>query len=179
MEQSMQFHANARQHQRGAVLVLGLIFLMMLTLMGVAAYSVATQEEKMSGNARDLKRAFEAAESSLRDCEAVIGGFGSLPTFDGTGGMYPAAATNQPSVYETVNWNSSTAVRALASPLNDVRQQPACMAEQLVTLQGKPVDGAQSGPQQLVPEVVYRITARGYGMYSSTTAMVQSTYRRQ
>ncbi|HTT09570.1 MAG TPA: PilX N-terminal domain-containing pilus assembly protein [Burkholderiaceae bacterium] len=175
----MHLHAGRPRRQRGAVLVIGLIFLTMLTLMGVAAYSVATQEEKMSGNARDLKRAFEAAESSLRDCEAVIGGFGSLPTFDGTGAMYPAAATNQPSVWETVNWSSSTAVRALAAPLNGVRQQPACMAEQLVTLAGKPADGAQSGPQQLVPEIVYRITAQGYGMYPSTTAMVQSTYRRQ
>jgi type IV pilus assembly protein PilX len=175
----MSFPAAHRRRQRGAVLVLGLVFLMMLTIMGVAAYSVATQEEKMSGSARDLKRAFEAAESSLRDCEAVIGGFGSLPTFDGTGGMYPAAATNQPSVWETVNWMSSTSVRALATALPDVRRQPGCMAEQLVTLQGKPVDGAQSGPQQLVPEVVYRITAQGYGTYPSTTAMVQSTYRRQ
>ncbi len=168
-----------RRQQRGAVLVLGLIFLMMLTLMGVAAYSVATQEEKMSGNARDLKRAFEAAETSLRDCEAVIGGFGALPTFNGSGGMYPAAATNQLSVWETVNWTSSTATRVFANTIPDVRQQPRCMAEQLVTLDGKPVDGAQSGPQQRIPEVVYRITAQGYGTYASTTAMVQSTYRRQ
>jgi type IV pilus assembly protein PilX len=170
---------NGRQRQRGAVLVIGLIFLAMLTLMGVAAYSVATQEEKMSGNARDIKRAFEAAESSLRDCEGVIGGFGSLPTFDGTGGMYPAAATSAPSVWETVNWNSTTAVRVLANALPDVRQQPRCMVEQLVTIDGKPVDGAQSGPQQRIPEIVYRITSQGYGTYASTTAMVQSTYRRQ
>jgi Tfp pilus assembly protein PilX len=53
------------------------------------------------------------------------------------------------------------------------------MIEQLVTLDGKPADGAQSGPQQRIPEVVYRVTSQGYGTYSSTTAMVQSTYRRQ
>ena len=35
---------SGNQRQRGAVLVIGLIFLAMLTLMGVAAYSVATQE---------------------------------------------------------------------------------------------------------------------------------------
>ena len=56
-----------RANQRGAVLVVGLIFLAMLSLMGVAAYSVATQEEKMAGNTRDKLRAFEAAEASLRD----------------------------------------------------------------------------------------------------------------
>jgi len=48
---------NQRSNQRGAVLVVGLIFLAMLTLMGVAAYSVATQEEKMAGNSRDRLRA--------------------------------------------------------------------------------------------------------------------------
>lgn len=175
----MKRYQAGHRRQRGAVLVLGLIFLTMLTLMGVAAYSVATQEEKMSGNARDLKLAFEAAESALRDCESVIGGFGSLPTFDGSGGMYPAASTTQPSVWETVNWSSTSATRVLAAPIPNVRQQPRCMAEQLVTLEGKPVDGAQSGPQQRIPEVVYRVTAQGYGMYPTTTAMVQSTYRRQ
>jgi type IV pilus assembly protein PilX len=165
--------------QRGAVLVIGLIFLAMLTLLGVAAYSTATQEEKMAGNARDAMRAFEAAEASLRDCEAVIGGFGALPTFDGTGGMYPAAPSNQPSVWETVNWNSPSAVRVLANALPDVRQQPRCVIEQLVVLDGKPVDGPQSGPQQRIPEIVYRVTAQGYGAYGNTTATLQSTYRRQ
>jgi len=175
----MQSFPRSKARQQGTVLVIGLIFLAMLTLMGVAAYTTATQEEKMSGNARDARRAFEAAESSLRDCEGVLGGFGSLPTFNGTGGMYPAAATNQPSVWETVDWTSSSAVRVLASALPDVRQQPRCVVEQLVTIEGKPVDGAQSGPQQRIPEVVYRVTAQGYGTYASTTAVIQSTYRRQ
>ena len=51
--------------QRGAALVVGLILLAMLSLMGVAAYMVAVQEERMSGNARDRIRAFEAAEASV------------------------------------------------------------------------------------------------------------------
>jgi len=175
----MQSVPHSRARQQGTVLVIGLIFLAMLTLMGVAAYTTATQEEKMSGNARDARRAFEAAESSLRDCEGVLGGFGSLPSFNGTGGMYPAAATNQPSVWETVDWTSPSAVRVLATSLPDVRQQPRCVVEQLVTIEGKPVDGAQSGPQQRIPEVVYRVTAQGYGTYESTVAVIQSTYRRQ
>lgn len=175
----MQACHASKSRQQGAVLVIGLIFLAMLTLMGVAAYTTATQEEKMSGNARDAKRAFEAAESSLRDCEGVLGSFGALPTFNGTGGMYPAAATNQPSVWETADWTSSSAVRVLGSSLPDVRQQPRCLVEQLVTIDGKPADGAQSGPQQRIPEIVYRVTAQGYGTYASTAAMIQSTYRRQ
>ncbi|HEU0199686.1 MAG TPA: PilX N-terminal domain-containing pilus assembly protein, partial [Burkholderiaceae bacterium] len=47
--------------ERGAALVVGLVMLALLTLMGATAYSVATQEERMAGNARDRIRAYEAA----------------------------------------------------------------------------------------------------------------------
>lgn len=168
-----------RSTQRGAVLVVGLIFLAMLTLMGVAAYSVATQEEKMAGNARDRMRAFEAAEASLRDCEALLGSLAGLPAFDGTGGMYPAPAVNYAPVFETVDWYADSNTRVLGTAMSDVARQPRCIVEELLVLEAKPVDGALSGPQQRAEERVYRVSARGFGANLTTAAMVQSTYRRQ
>jgi type IV pilus assembly protein PilX len=169
-----------RTSQRGAVLVVGLIFLAMLSLMGVAAYSVATQEEKMAGNARDRMRAFEAAEASLRDCESVLGSLAGLPAFNGTGGMYTAPPVTQAPWFETINWKTdASAVRVLGTAMSDVAIQPRCIVEELVVLEAKPADGALSGPQQRVEERVYRVSASGFGARDTTVALVQSTYRRQ
>src|SRR5688572_9206262 len=53
--------------QRGAVLIVALLFLVMLTLLGVTAMTSSTMEERMAGNARDNGVAFQAAEAALRD----------------------------------------------------------------------------------------------------------------
>lgn len=58
--------------QSGAVLFVGLIFLVMLTMLGVTALQVGTVEERMAGNSRDRNLAFQAAESALRDAERDI-----------------------------------------------------------------------------------------------------------
>lgn len=163
--------------QRGAVLVVGLIFLAMLSLMGVAAYSVATQEERMSGNTRDRLRAFEAAEASLRDCESVLTSAGGLPAFDGTGGMYTAPAPHLPQQYEMsmTDWKDASKVRTIPTPLPDASIQPRCIVERVADIEVRPEVGELRARETLT---VYRATAVGFGVQPSTTAQVQSTYVR-
>lgn len=166
------------RRQRGAALAVGLILLVVLTLLGVSAYMVATQQERMSGNTRDRIRAFEAAETSLRDCESVLAGSGSLPAFNGTGGMYTAPAQGEEQVFESVNWRLDNAVRVLPTTIADVSLQPRCIIERVMDIEVRPDGGAVSGPQAMELATVYRITAKGYGVNPSTAAQVQSTYRR-
>ncbi len=52
-------------NQRGAVLVTALVFLVILTLLGITSMSTNTLEERMAGNFQDANRAFQAAESGL------------------------------------------------------------------------------------------------------------------
>ncbi|PKM43217.1 MAG: pilus assembly protein PilX [Gammaproteobacteria bacterium HGW-Gammaproteobacteria-1] len=52
--------------QRGAVLIVALIFLLLLTLIGTAAMRTTTLQERMAGNTRDLNLSFQAAEAALR-----------------------------------------------------------------------------------------------------------------
>lgn len=169
--------------QRGAALVVGLIFLAMLSLMGVAAYMVANQEERMSGNTRDRIRAFEAAEASLRDCEALLGGFGTLPNFNGSNGMHPAPAFGDPQVFETVNWLTGS-VRVIpqvagAPAIPDVAIQPRCIIERVGEIERRDRTGARSMPQEVIIETIYRITAMGYGTNPTTTSNLQTMFRRQ
>jgi len=55
------------RRQRGAVLVIALLFLTILTMLAVTAMTATTFEEKMAGNTRDVALAFQAAEAALRD----------------------------------------------------------------------------------------------------------------
>ncbi len=168
------------QRQHGAVLVVGLIFLAMLSLMGAAAFSVATQEERMSGNSRDRIRAFESAEASLRDCESQVVSAAPLPAFTvtGSGGMYVAPPVTEYPMYERVDWKSmSGAVRVLATPLTNVSRQPACIVEEMVFVE-EDIGGQASGPSATVENRIYRVSATGWGLNSSSTAFVQSIYRR-
>ena len=166
--------AAARGRQSGAVLVVGLIFLAMLTLMGVAAYSVATQEERMTGSSRDRTRAFEAAEAALRACEA----FANNPAarFDGTDGTYTRITPIDTSVADVASWWTApaavptTITVATGSP--DVKFQPVCIAESFqvdagaVTSAGKAI--------KTVPMV--RIAAHGWGISPDTQVTLQSTF---
>lgn len=170
-------------YQRGAALVVGLIFLAMLSLMGVAAYMVASQEERMSGNTRDRIRAFEAAEASLRDCESLLGGFGTLPNFNGANGMHEAPAFGDPQVYETINWLTGS-VRVIPQvagtpAIPDVAIQPRCIIERVGEIEVRKLSDARSGPLEVTIETIYRITAMGYGTNPSTAVNLQTMFRRQ
>lgn len=67
--------------EKGAVLIVALLFLVMLTLLGVTAMTGSTMEERMAGNARDTSVAFQAAEAALRDARRDLGEY--PPTFAG------------------------------------------------------------------------------------------------
>ncbi len=58
--------------QSGAALITGLIFLVVLTMIGITSARMSTLEERMSGNMRDRSIAMQAAELALRDAERDI-----------------------------------------------------------------------------------------------------------
>jgi len=58
--------------QRGAVLVITLMFLLVITVLAITSVQVSTREERMAGNLKDWNIAMQAAESALRDAEFDI-----------------------------------------------------------------------------------------------------------
>jgi hypothetical protein len=56
-----------RRRQRGAVLFIGLIMLLLLTLIGITSMQVTLLEERMAGNFRVQHQAFEAGEGLLKN----------------------------------------------------------------------------------------------------------------
>jgi len=67
------------RRQSGAVLVIALMFLVVLTLLAMTSMSGTVLEERMAGQYRDLNLAFQAAEAALRDAERDLYGVGVAP----------------------------------------------------------------------------------------------------
>lgn len=53
------------QSQRGAVLIVSLILLVVLTLLGVSVMNMTRLEERMASNAQETVQAFQSAETGL------------------------------------------------------------------------------------------------------------------
>lgn len=60
------------QRQQGAVLVISLIMLLLMSVLAISSMSNTVVQERMAGNIVDKQRAFQAAEAALRDAERFI-----------------------------------------------------------------------------------------------------------
>lgn len=63
---------HAVKTQQGAVLIVGLLILLVVTLIGVGSMNNATVEHRITGNLLDSQSAFQAAESALQIGEMWI-----------------------------------------------------------------------------------------------------------
>jgi type IV pilus assembly protein PilX len=62
-----RLHPNLRPRERGAVLFIALIMLLLLTLIGVTAMQVTLLQERMAGGFRVQHQAFQQTEGTLKD----------------------------------------------------------------------------------------------------------------
>ncbi|MGY2180176.1 pilus assembly PilX family protein [Pseudomonas agarici] len=61
-----------RQSQRGMALLVSLVFLLLLTLIGISSMQNANLQEKMFGSVKVRNESFQFAESALRVGETVV-----------------------------------------------------------------------------------------------------------
>jgi type IV pilus assembly protein PilX len=67
------FHVSrSYPQQRGAVLFICLIILLVITILGITASQTTILEEKMAGNLNAYNMAFEGTEADLRACESRL-----------------------------------------------------------------------------------------------------------
>ena len=168
---------SSRRHQAGMSLIMGLLFLALLSLLGLAGMRVSVLEERMAGNTQDRTLAFNAAESALRDCETVLEG-AALPAFDGTNGMYQPAALGATPVWESIDWTAPGTARVHATTPAVAANAPRCIIEELPPLPNMGGSNSLAANKPLPDAGMYRVTARGVGAQPGTVVMLQSTYIR-
>lgn len=152
--------------QQGAALITALVFLIVLTIIGITAMQTTTMQERMAGNARDREIAFQSAEAMLREAEARVA--------TTTPANYDAACTNglcatgNAPDWKTYLWNDTRWVGYTHPTLHlgttalDSYTQPQYFVEYMGltgSLTGCPAGSTES----------YRIVVRGFGKQNDGT----------
>lgn len=180
------FHLSAAK-QSGVVLITGLIFLVIMTLIVLAVLRTGTLEERMAANARNRQLALQASEAVLRDAEVSLFTTPTAPVDPFSAAGYTDACTNgfcskpvigdRPKWKTIKDWSSTSAVtRTFASTASNltstlVASQPRYIVEVMTT----PVISPSAGGG-ICPTIIYRLTGRGVGQDSSEV-LVQTVYR--
>lgn len=166
--------------QRGAVLIVALVLLLVLTVLGTASVRDTTMAERMAGNFRDYSAALEAAETALRVGENDIA---NATTFnlmtwggasDGSWLLTPTSTSVDP--HTDGNFGRTVA----ASIVTDggkllVASAPRYYIEQLpeILLPGSDISSGGGAPETIH---FYRVTAKGSGVSPNTEVVLQSTF---
>jgi type IV pilus assembly protein PilX len=172
-----------RLHQRGTALIMALVFLVLLTILGLKAMDTTALEEKMTTNAKDKNVAFEAAETALASGENWLYNQIKRPQPFTSSGPYlftPSITDTQvwdlPSTWSAAVVYPGTPYAAATGGLTGVAQQPEYIIEDLGTVAENGGTLVQSNNYQNTGNSVFRITALGFGATRVATAEVQSTY---
>jgi len=128
---SIQGDLNHPDNQRGWVLVVGLVILVMLTILAMALMKTARLEEKMAGATRDMNLSFQAAETALRAAESFIEAQTLESIFDSNtleDGIY-SQTEDEPENIFTIDWNDTNS--AIAEMPEGVPLSPRYMIKKL------------------------------------------------
>lgn len=91
--------------QRGVVLAVVLILLLVMTLLAIASLSGTLMEERMSTAQFDRNMAFQAAEAAMREAEEVARGKPALPANGCNDGL--CARPDPTNAAERQRWNNA------------------------------------------------------------------------
>lgn len=175
----------ARHHQHGITLIMSLLFLLLLTILGVTAINMSTLQEKMSGNLRDQDVAFQATESALRYGELMVNNLWLTgkpkPISNNTcasGNLNCAWDTGVPDPLNDFWWSGAKQIYGSGSKdLPQTTADPTFIIEHLANIADSGLRGDKYGPPPGIE--YYRITARGQGTTPFSEAIMESTYKIQ
>ncbi len=165
------------RNQQGAVLVISLLILVVLTLIGLTGMQTTTMEERMAGNMRDRYVAFHAAELGRSDAVTWLDSRTARPAASTCTGLPCDVMTLNAHAYlgwDHTNWTNNG--RPYTATVADVNTQPRFVVEEHM-----PVEDSGGLVLGQVPKVrwFYRITSRGTGLSDEAQVIVQTSYARR
>ncbi len=165
-----------RSQERGTVLIVALIMLLLLTMLGVSAMRGTTMEERMAGNMRDQSVAFQAAEAALREGEGWLAPLAVQPSpcLTLTAGCSVFAAGVLPDLSSQTDAWWATNGQTYSGQIAEVAALPRFVREEVGFL---PDNLDLNRPS--TGRMVYRITARGTGQTNDSVVILQTTYAKR
>lgn len=163
--------------QRGAVLIICLLFMLVLTVITAGALQSTTLQERMAGNARDTNTAFQAAEAALREAEAVLQG-ATVGPFNGSNGLFQDC-TGLGSQCNPPDWSvrNSSHWATVSNFGGGVSASPQYYIEELPAIDNP--ETSLAADTAISPIRIYRVTARGFGVSENSMVVLRIAYRRE
>lgn len=160
-----------RRNERGASLLVALIFLVIMAMLGVTVANVTTMQERMAGHTRDRDLALQAAEAALRDAETRL----QDASFRSSGTDvidYDPTLGNDADFWEKCFTEKTTPCLATAQhePEHALpgAGSPGALADQpKYVVERKPLDGSTE---------VFRVTARAVGGSPDAVVILQAEF---
>ena len=182
-----RFNPRIIAKQNGATLFTALIFLIMLSLLGVNAAQMSTLEERMSGNTRNRDLAFQAAEAALKHVEQNLNSGENIRTLNFTSSTAGLRTFNACLPNTADYWNGN-GVTDCASNTQQFAWSTttARTPSHSLTLNQDDTVNATLQPLYVVEKLPnvgtterYRVTARGLGGDSSSVVILQAMFSYQ
>lgn len=150
--------------ERGSALAIALIFLLLMTLLGVSAMQGSNLQERMAGNLRDRNMAFQAAEAALRTGETWLMDV-----------LNQSDANLNPNLIDPAAWDGSAPAGAVVPPEPVVGLDGQLASDPLFYV-AEP--SLRRIGIQLPPDFrrIYPVTARGEGGSDVAVVVLQSTF---
>ena len=176
-------YVGQQKRQSGVALFISLVLLLILTVLGLSSVQTTSLQERMARNARDTNLAFQAAESAVKDAEALIETFSSLVLFTAPGandaGYYLEGDYDEADNWSNRDWMSGNGYIEAQTVIEGVAEPPKYIIEHLKTVMSDNDSlnldniGQDSGSGRTQ---IFRITVFGTGGSSTAHVMIQSTY---
>lgn len=183
----------------GFVLIASLLFLIVLTLLGVSSMSTVGLQERMASNLKEKERATEAAETANRGAELLLAEYPPAGVIDeipvtgspGPTGVWnlggPIGGTAQPVSSFSIDANWAVAAQFAAPPFDTNNLIGTGAANLYFAKPRSYTEEFLFQPYSLSSEDLaagagyfyYRVTGRGFGGNDTAQSVVQSTYLRR
>lgn len=168
--------------QQGAVLLVGLIMVLLMTIVGMAAIRGSGLQETMAGNMRDRNIAFQSAEAALSAGEGFVAeedvhGMVFGENLSAQGLVYDLVSNDKTPIeeWETSDWEDAKEVEF---DLGGVTEEPRYVIEQTEVSDYDIKRMLGMGATSTIGFDVrfYRISSRGVDGTGDAEAVVQSNY---
>ncbi len=166
------------QNQSGAILIMTLIILLIITVLGASSVQVTSLLEKMARNATDTSVAFRAAEAAIIEAERIVEDETALTAYQAnTGGKYEVQAVGViPRWTDDATWDGVNSVEVdysdgAAKPQYIIEFEKSVLSdEDRLNMDNV---GGETGAARTQ---MFRVTALGIGKTESAKVVLQSTY---
>ena len=165
--------------ERGSVLIVGLVFLLIMTMLTLTNIAGTSLQEHMAGNTRDRALSFSVTEVALRDGEDKALNTGATAFTAGTAGYYES--TSNPAPASTEDWDTAR-IDPVGDPVKITVPISASDTQSIAADRRIEKQPSLSGPALDMPASfdieVFKVAAQSGGPSGTANVILETTYRR-